>query len=102
MYWFVYQGAFVGGIHGHAAVVAPAERGRLRSCAAGGDGLALAHVTGRVGGRMAGVADRRPQVPAGDAEAEADVAGAVDRGASHPAVRIVRRVRSLLVEHGPA
>src|SRR6266542_4868140 len=95
------QGAVVHGVDVHRRVVAPARvRRRLHSSAVDDHALAERHLSQRVTGEPARVADAREHVDRiDDAEAKADVALPVHGDAPHPAVHtVVRRVGTLLVE----
>ncbi len=82
------EGAIVGRVHGHQAVVSPAvgAGADLGSAALDHQGLALEEKAGNFAVQPAGVADGGVHRGAGDAVADGHVAVAVGSHAAHPAV----------------
>src|SRR5439155_21091730 len=91
------EGAVVGWIDRHRAVVAPAAQAAVLRSGSGDDrSLALRHGPRRVAGQATRVANLRVQRAAADAVSKPDVARCVLGDAAHPPVVGVRCVSPLL------
>ncbi len=98
------EGAIVNRIDLHGAVVAPAIAGAFLNAGAGDDVEFRFHGSGRIARSSAGNTHGRIKSTGGTDDAEADglVTGGVHGGRAHPAIRGIRRERTLLRDGGSA
>src|SRR5262249_768820 len=97
------EGAVIGRVDRDAAVVAPAreaERPGLRAGSGDDRALPLGHRPRKITGQPSGVADLRVGRAAGEAKAQAHIAGLIHGEAAHPAVVSVGRIGALLKDRG--
>ena len=94
------EGAVVGRIHAHRAVVAPAVGAGLRAGAVDQHPFGLRHLAGDLTVEAAGIADAGIDAAVGDAVSDRGVAVAVGGDGGHPTIDAVAGVEAALLEQG--